>query len=312
MSRGMSSLSNAWVTRSKEKHDLHRIRQESADELAMQRQEALRQQAEHEVAQARIDAERRMLEAELCRANQEALQRQVKNNLKDIVETKVSFDVAQNLEVGELEVDEEALKKLLEDRKNNPVEPQTNEPQTKQPCACCDQPCGCRPGLIRRFCPHCRHRPCEAEKDCGGPEALTKLEQEPMRKPLRPTEIPLKLPVRLVFGMDQPTMEAARIRREPVNGPEPQRGGGCGTNPCQCGRCGVAADGLPYGSTGGIPYPCTKPIAGAQNYPQPDYASQLPPQNHQQPAPSQNAPGQLVPRSSFPITQPPVPIPESY
>ena len=42
--------------------------------------------------------------------------------------------------------------------------------------------------------------------------------QEPL---LRPTEIPLKLPVRLTFGMQQPRIEAVRVRREPVMGPPP-------------------------------------------------------------------------------------------
>jgi hypothetical protein len=58
--------------------------------------------------------------------------------------------------------------------------------------------------------------PCEAEQKCGGPEALVQVEQLPLRKPLRPAEIPLKLPVYLRFGMEQPEMEAARIRRQPI------------------------------------------------------------------------------------------------
>ena len=101
--------------------------------------------------------------------------------------------------------------------------------QPKQPCPCCDQPCGCEPGLRRRHCPRCRHKECEAEEKCGGPEALRKLAQEPLKRPLRPAEIPLKLPVRLTFGMHGPEMEAAKIRRTP-NIPEALTR--------QCDRCG--------------------------------------------------------------------------
>jgi hypothetical protein len=199
---------------SQEKHELADIRQDTRVALAEQEQEALRLEAQREVEAARLDAERRRLEMDFCRANQEALQRQVKSNVRETVESKVAFNVEQGLEVGELQVDVEALQALLKQREQ---EAQQRPPQeaVKRPCPCCDAPCGCEPGMIRRFCPHCRNKPCEAEKDCGGPEALKRLEQQPVKRPLKPAEIPMKLPVRLNFGFQQPEMEAARIRRVP-------------------------------------------------------------------------------------------------
>ena len=177
---------------------------------------------------------------QFCQANQEALQRQVKSNVKDSVETKVNFNVVQGLEAGELEVDVPELQALMKAR-DQPQEALQQQP--KAPCSCCDQPCGCEPGQIRRHCPRCRHKECEAEKKCGGPEALTRLQQEPLKRPLRPAEIPLKLPVRLTCGMNGPEMQAAKIIRTP-NIQEPlirdqngqcDRCGKCGANPsCDC------------------------------------------------------------------------------
>lgn len=212
--RHFAGAYNATLIRAQEWHDLARIRHDTRDELAAQREEARRVAARQEVEAARIAAERQQLEAEFCQANQEALQRQVRANVRDVLESKVAFDVEHGLEVGELEVDVEELQELLKKRQEEIRRPP--EPIRRPPCACCDQPCGCEPGLIRRLCPHCRHKPCEAERDCGGPEALARIEQEGLRRPLKPAEIPLKLPVRLSFGIQQPEMEAARIRKQPI------------------------------------------------------------------------------------------------
>ena len=212
--RHVAGAYNATLIRAQEWHDLARIRQDTRDELAAQREEARRVAAQQEVEAARLAAERQRLEAEFCQANQEALQQQVRANVRDVLESKVAFEVEHGLEVGELEVDVEQLQELLKKRQEELRRPP--QPIRRPPCACCDQPCGCEPGLIRRLCPHCRHKPCEAEQKCGGPEALTQIEQQPLKQPLRPAEIPLKLPVRLTFGVQQPEMEAARIRKQPI------------------------------------------------------------------------------------------------
>jgi hypothetical protein len=215
----LTTFYNGVLLRAQTKHQLADVRQDTRQALAQQEQEAQRMQAQREIEQARLDAERRRLEAEFCAANQEALRRQVKRNIRETVESKVAFNVEQGMEVGELEVDTEALKKVLEQREQ---EAQKRPPQEalKRPCSCCDQQCTCGSGFVRRLCPHCRHKPCEAENNCGGPEALSRLENEALKRPLKPTEIPLKLPVRLTFGMEQPEMEAARIRRVPNLPPE--------------------------------------------------------------------------------------------
>ena len=230
--------------RTQEKHELADLRQETRVALAEQEREALRVETQRDIEAARLDAERRRLEMEFCQARQEALQRQVKRNILETVESKVAFNVEQGLEVGELEVDVEALQKLIEEREKEALEkPEEKEAQKKQPCACCDQSCRCGSGWIRRLCPHCRHKPCEAEKDCGGPEALERVAQEGQKRPLKPAEIPMKLPVRLSFGFQQPEMEAARIRRQPGIEQEALE------RPCD--RCAEPG--------GNCPLPCTRP-----------------------------------------------------
>jgi hypothetical protein len=213
----ITGLYNATLIRAQEWHDMSRIRQDTREELAQQREEARRVAAEARSSK-RIAAERLRLEMEFCMANQQASEG-VRPVSHEQVESKVAFNVVQGMEVGELEVDTEKLQELLKERERQPVQAPVKAPvraPVRKPCECCDQPCGCEPGLLRRHCPHCRHKPCEAEEKCGGPEALREIEQQPLKQPLRAAEIPLKLPVRLSIGMQQPQMEAARIRRQPV------------------------------------------------------------------------------------------------
>jgi hypothetical protein len=248
-----------------EKHDLAEIRRDTREELADQREEARRQAAEDEVEQARLNAERAQWEAEFCRCNKEKEQEQLRAHIKETVESKLAFNVEHGIEVGEIEVDVERLKEMLQEREQPP--PQL--PVKKRCCPCCDAPCRCGSGFLRRLCPHCRHKHCEAEKDCGGPEALARLQQQPLKQPLRPAEIPLKLPVYLTFGVQQPEMERARIRRQPVFEQVP-----C-DEPC-------TNYGLPR-------VPCTAPVPGY-------------------PPPVQSQPG-AAPPAAFPGTaSPPVPI----
>jgi hypothetical protein len=248
VSQHISGMFDAMSIHANQHRELSNIRQDTRAKLAQQREVVMRTEAQREIEQARIDAQRQQLEAEFCIANQEQKQRQVQEQLRQRLQSKVAFNVEQGLEVGELEVDMEALKALLEKREQEQNQPQVpNQPQQgKQPCACCDQPCGCRPGLIRRLCPHCCNKPCEAEKKCGGPESFAQLQQQPQKQPLKPAEIPMKLPVKLTFGFQQPQLEQAQIRRLPPPS-QPQQGG-------PCSKCG-----MPYGHCQ-CPDSCVDPV----------------------------------------------------
>ena len=210
----LTGMYNAVVTRCKVHQDLTEIRQDTREVLLEEEIRSRKLAAEREVEAARYAAERERLEMQFCQANQEAAQRKVKSHIKETLESKVAFNVEHGLELGELEVDVEGLQALIKKREEEAAKRPPPE-AAKRPCSYCDQPCGCEPGLLRRLCPRCRQRPCEAEKNCGGPEAVARLEQEGAKRPLRPAEIPLKIPVRLTFGMQGPEMESARIRRRP-------------------------------------------------------------------------------------------------
>ena len=236
ISQHMAGISNAFLIHANQRHDLAAIRRDTREALAEQEGEALRIAAERDVTEARLAAERQRLEIEFCQANQERLQQRIKENIRQTVESRVAFNLEHGMEVGELEVDVEELKQLIEQREQEiPTQPLQEQP-VKQPCACCDRPCGCEPGLTRRHCPRCRHKPCEAEKKCGGEEMLTQLQQQPVKRPLRPAEIPMKLPVRLTFGFQQPELETSRIRRIPNIPEQPflQPCDRCGHRECQC------------------------------------------------------------------------------
>jgi hypothetical protein len=235
----LSNWCNTLLIKAQEKNELAHIRHDTRAVLALERQEALRIQAERDIEEARLVAEQQRLEREFCLARQEALQRQVKRGVREVIESKVALNVEHGLEVGELEVDVAALQQLLKEREQQPLQAPPPAPLQKHPCPCCDQPCGCQAALPRRHCPHCRHKPCEAELKCGGPEAFAQLKEFPARQPLRAAEIPLKLPVRLTLGLEQPTMEAARVRRVPLLPPEALQ------RPCDHGKC---------------PFQCTEPL----------------------------------------------------
>jgi biopolymer transport protein ExbB/TolQ len=242
----ISGMYNAVLTHCQVRHDLAEVRQDTREALMEEEIRSRKLAAQREVEAARYAAERERLEMQFCQANQEAAQRRVKSHIKESLESKVAFNVEHGLELGEIEVDVESLQSLIKKREEEAAKrPPPPPPEAgKRPCSCCDQLCGCEPGLIRRLCPHCRHKPCEAEKNCGGPEAVARLEQEAAKRPLRPAEIPLKIPVRLTFGMQGPEMESARIRRRP-DVPESEEGRRPCTQPCLD----------PNG-------PCTQPIPG--------------------------------------------------
>lgn len=229
----MSNIMRGIANRIEHKQELADIRQETRERLAAERREALR-----------TDSRVGQIESQLCKAGHEALQRQVEAQIKDKVDSQVAFNVSQGLEIGELEVDVEALKKILDEREAAQGPPEAQQkptqkgPNQKGPfqksslqkvaCNCDERECGCRPGLWKKFCRKCKHKKCGCEPDCGGPEALRRLAQEPLKKPLRPTEIPLKLPVRLTFGMENPRVLETRVRQEVPpealrQGPEPLR-----------------------------------------------------------------------------------------
>lgn len=251
VSQHLGGMLDTLAIRAKQQRDLAAIRHDTRVKLAAQREDVIRTEAERQVQLARVDAQQQQLEAELCVCNQEQEQRRLQEQLRQTVESKVAFNIEQGLEVGELQVNVEELKKLLEKREQEQRVPPT-QPQ-KRCCPCCDQPCGCESGLLRRHCPICSRHGCQAEKKCGE-ETIAQLQQQPQKLPLRPAEIPLMLPVRLTFGFQQPQLEEAQIRRKPPVQEQKipcDRCARCGGPSGQCGCTAPACDAPPAAVPGG-------------------------------------------------------------
>ncbi len=235
ISQRLSNVYDAAMIKSRENRELARLRQDTRDELFEERQEAMKIAAERDLQQARIDLERDRLEMQFCQANQEAQRQQLQRQIQDKIHSKVAFNVQHGLDVGELEVDMEELKQLIEQREQ---QQQQAPQQQQQGCGCEKRECGCAPGLQKGHCQRCRHRRCsECGKGCGGPAALLQAQTSPQRQPLRPAEIPLKLPVKLTFGMQNPQVEETQIRRQPVQQQQKPCDERCGA--CQKGYCTV-------------------------------------------------------------------------
>jgi hypothetical protein len=228
-------------------HDLADIRRDTREQLAEERLEAKQIAAERELQQLQVDLERQKLEMQFCQANIAAQQQQLASQIRDNLQSKVAFNVEQGLEVGELEVDVEQLQQLLKQRKKDAAAPTLSQNASqKSTCGFEERLCGCEPGLRRKHCLRCAHQKCGCppENDCGGPAALQQAQTSPQRS-LRPQEIPMKLPVRLTFGMQNPRIEEARILRRPPPYTQPQlqqkgpqqKSEGC--EPCQKGNCAL-------------------------------------------------------------------------
>ncbi|MDP7019607.1 MAG: hypothetical protein QGG36_27670 [Pirellulaceae bacterium] len=211
----LTGVTDSAVLRVQNSQELAKVRQESNSQLAAERLEAKQIAAERQRQELQIALQRQKMEMQFCQANQEAQRQALQNQLREDVHSKVAFDVIQGLDVGELEVDMDELEQLLQQREQNQAQIQAQAQAARKGCGCDERHCGCRPGLKRRDCGACQKTSCGCpEKDCGGPAALAQAMQNAHR-PLRPQEIPLKLPVRLSFGMQQPNVEAAQIRPRP-------------------------------------------------------------------------------------------------
>mgnify|MGYP001588309348 CR=1 FL=1 len=73
--------------------------------------------------------------------------------------------------------------------------------------------------------------------------------KQPQKQPLKPAEIPMRLPVKLTFGFQQPQLEQAQIRRLPP--PSQSQEGG------PCSKCGMP------GGNCRCPDSCVDPVHSA-------------------------------------------------
>ncbi len=276
----------------KDRAEFREAEQETRQEFREVEREALKAQREAELQ------ERQLLvasEKACIDSRREALREQ----FRESVRSKVTFDVDHHLRVGQLQVDADKLKKLLEEKDKEHLERQKfidelnkeaeaayreelrtysreklrarlqapvcgrEEFRDKCDCACgtcagkggCDDcgkdACSCGKHHKKSHCDECKkkwHRHhCKHCDKCGGPgrEPLQQLPKAPVRQevkqPLLATEIPLMLPVSIELGMEQPKLEGAEVRKQPLvdlGAPrEPFRDApcdACGQKGCRC------------------------------------------------------------------------------
>lgn len=220
----MNNLYDVSRLKAEKHHELADIKRDTREQLAKERLEAHQLAAERELRQLQVDLQQQKLEMEFCAANMAQQQQQLQNQIKDNLQSKVAFNVEQGLEVGELEVDVEELQQLLKRREAQQQQQQAQNAAQKSTCGFGEKYCGCAPGLRRKHCHNHAAQKCDCppEKDCGGPAAYQQAQTSPQRG-LRPQEIPMKLPVRLTFGMGGPRIEEAKIHRRPAPQQQPQQ-----------------------------------------------------------------------------------------
>jgi hypothetical protein len=188
------------------------------------------------------DAERAQLVALSEQACQERQREALRSQIRDSVQSKVVFDMNHAMQVGQLQVDYDKLQKLVaerekefkdrqalvdrlndeakrqfesefEDYSREQLRQQLNDPvcgreALNEGCDSCEGACRCGKHK-KHFGKH--KRPCDKLADFPR-EPL----RQAVRQPILPTEIPLMLPVTLELGMQQPTIEDTRVRREPL------------------------------------------------------------------------------------------------
>jgi hypothetical protein len=237
--------------------------QACADEHALKAEEA---QDRLEALKAELEAERKAIRREreldlaALRAENEKRDCKNKSQFEESVRTKIGLDVDHQLSLGQLQVNVEELKKLLEQREKE-AEALKQMPQLPLVQPYCCPSCGA-PGP-RCGCPNQPPEQALNQADCAGtyPFGQQPLMQPLKQKPILPTEIPLMLPVRMKMAIQGPRLEESKVRLTPRPGRQPLR-------PLKekkpCGQCPQCLEGMPCG--GCVPN-CDAPMP--QPYPEP-------------------------------------------
>lgn len=264
---------------------------ESADARTKQRAEF--RDIEQEARKMALESERAARMAELEK-DRECLQRKTEESVR----SKLAFNVDQKFDVGQLQVNQDELERLMDRRKKEHEElskltQELNDkarreyiqqlkdnlqsqgaPPARAPLVE-EEKCGCNQEVC--VCARPRRELFRApERSCQYPEPLMAAKppkfREPVKQPILPTEIPLYLPIRLGVSMENPTVQDSRIRRLPLetaqdNPRENFRGpcNKCKHDECTCGanhQAGVAAPGRNYANTDDLTPP--KPLRDAE------------------------------------------------
>jgi len=189
--------------------------------------------AKLEEEEAKVDALRltrqayhaeRLAEKANWEAEQEALEDSIRAQRKDSVRTDLGLRLDQRVRMGQLQVNVQALEKLLAERKqreeslregleaiNKRRIEKNKQFYLQQAQEALDS--GNRQGAqeaLRNYHVACSCAAPGNEPLIGGPD------EEPIVAPLLPTEIPFMLPVTLAVEMQRPVIQDTRVVQEPI------------------------------------------------------------------------------------------------
>lgn len=251
-----------------------------------------------EAAKAELDADTRALQAEheyelaLLQADAEKRACNVRSQLDESVRTKLGLDFDQRMHVGQMQVDMNELRSLLEQRERDYADkmhqytraqsqytaaqtaPQMSS-QVGPSCQCLIPDCAVpTPGCAEPAdccCKKCGKevRP-QLAGDCAGTRPFREPPTKPQREPITAMQIPLVVPVRLELGVTNSHIDQSQIRRLPYMAPPPTRPQ-VGPNPCgQCPscRCGQPCQNCAPAAPNGAKPPMIPPADDAPDVPQ--------------------------------------------
>ena len=182
-------------------------RQALLDEIAAEREEEI----------AELETRRQALKAE-----QELHRENLRNQTQESLQSKLSLNFDQSVRVGQLQVNTEQLKALIDQREKDhqALSKFYDEMEERRRELLLQQN---RKKLEEALSRGDAKAAEQALADCSQPrpEALRPAQalKQPLQRPILPTEIPLMLPVTLAVGMENASITETRVRRQPQKKP---------------------------------------------------------------------------------------------
>lgn len=200
-------------------------------------QDACAAQAQMELEKCRAQFQQELAE---MRAGMELQKEEVRGQFRERLRSNLALNLDQHVEVGQLQVNTEQLKQLIEERDKEHKDAsqlyerledsrraklRENMLEAARQALDAGDPEKCR--TIMQSCACGNYLPLNG--DCSQPiqQKLTQREamKEPVKQPILPTEIPLMLPIKISVGMDSPSIQNARVQqlrvREPMKECQP-------------------------------------------------------------------------------------------
>ncbi len=223
--------------------DIYDAKTDLRIEQQKMQQDACAAQAQMEIEKCRAQFQQELAE---LRAGMELEKEEVRGQFRERLRSNLALNLDQHVEVGQLQVNTDELKKLIDERDKEHkdaaqlyerVEDSRRAKLREQMLDAATRalndgdPEKCR--TIMQSCACGNYLPLTG--DCAQPlqQKLTQRAamQQPVKQPILPTEIPMMLPIKISVGMDSPSIQNARVQQLRVRQP---------LKACQpCDQCGA-------------------------------------------------------------------------